>query len=386
MWCGEVAPCFSLGAGDLRLLERAALLHQYPRLVLNDAAMSRLMADIGIPQFAVPSEDSEVVRLLAVFARSGPPSDARLTRLAAILEMCDAFDETFETEALAPAPEFAQEIHDARQVLSSVLQGSCRADLLNSISLLPVFPAVAQRALALLASDNCSFGEIEKLVASDSILAARMIEAANSAAFAGVSPVTTIRSALVRIGTELGRRILISASLRQMFASRRLRALWDHSIEVAAMAASIARDSQRCDPEEAFLAGLMHDIGQLMILRLPADVAARYVRLLDAGCPHLLAETALFGQTHAELASEALAEWKFAAPIITGVTHHHCPEETDSAIASVLYLSEECSASAEDLPSAFRLKYACATAGLPFERFLSLRCRPGPMSALRFGD
>ena len=386
LWCAEVGQAFSLDSADLHLLQRASLLHQYPRLIVNDAAVARLMADMGIPQTPLPEADREVVRLLAMFEGHGPSSDARMARLAAILEMCDAFDETFETEALAPGQEGGQAVSDAREVLCSMLQGSCRADLLNVIDRLPVFPVVAQRALLLLGDENCSYPAIEKLVASDAVLAVRLIEAANSAAFGGSAPVSTIRAALMRTGIEIGRRIVISASMQPMFASRRLQALWNHSIDVAATAASVARDARNCDPEEAFLAGLTHDIGRLMILRLPADAASRYVRLLDGGCPHLLAEIALFGHNHAELGGQALERWKFAPPIITGVAHHHAPEETDSVIASVLYLSEECAGSVEDLPSAFRLRRACDTAGLRFEQFLAVSPRLGAMSTLRYAN
>lgn len=386
IWCAEVGQAFALGPQDVRLLQRAALLHQYPRLVLNDAAVTRLLNDVGVPQPERSSADKEVLRLLSTFERSRPPSDARMARLASILEMCDAFDETFEAEALAPAEESAASLQSMREVVCSTMQSSCRADLLNVVHTLPVFPAVAQRALVMLNDENCSFGTVEKLVASDAVLAGHIIAAANSPLFGATVPAKTIRAALVRVGMEMARRIVVSASLRPMFASRRLQALWNHSLETADMAASLARRSPRVDHEQAFLAGLVHDVGRLMFLRLAADAASRYVRLLDAGCPHVPAEIALFGRTHAEVGQEALRRWQFPDDIIAAVGHHHSPEQSDCAMAAILYLAEECARDPEHLPSAFRVSWACEAARLEYRDFISLRSDPGPLEGLRFAQ
>ncbi|HZU27864.1 MAG TPA: HDOD domain-containing protein [Bryobacteraceae bacterium] len=384
MWCGELARVFSLVPNDLRLLERAALLHQYPRLVLNDEAIARLLNDMGLPQPERSSADQDVIRLLSAFERSRPASDARMARLASILEMCDAFDESFEAEALAPAEDGGETARNLREVVCSMLQGSCRADLLNALDRLPVFPLVAQRALVMLADENCSFPVVEKLVSSDAVLAGQLVAAANSAALGGAVAVSTIRAALVRVGLTMARRIVLSASLRPMFASRRLQKLWNHSLETAEMAASLARRSPHVDSDQAFLAGLVHDIGQLMLLRLPADTASRYVRLLDANCPPVLAETALFGNTHAELGGEALKRWNFPEPILLGVTWHHAPERVDSALAAVLYLAEECADAPEHLPSAFRIEYSCEKSGVTYQEFLAVRPEAGALGVLRF--
>jgi putative nucleotidyltransferase with HDIG domain len=386
MWCGELARVFSLAPNDLRLLERAALLHQYPRLVLNDVAITRLLTDMGLPQPEHSSADRDVIRLLAAFERSRPASDARMARLASILEMCDAFDETFEAEALAPAEDGGETAQSMREVVCSMLQGSCRADLLNALDKLPVFPLVAQRALVMLADEDCSFLSVEKLVSSDAVLAGQLIAAANSAAMGGAIPVSTIRSALVRVGLQMSRRIVLSASLRPLFASRRLQRLWNHSLQTAETAATLALRSHGVDSEQAFLAGLVHDLGQLMLLRLPADTASRYVRLLDAGCPPILAETALFGNTHAELGGEALKRWNFPEPITLAVTWHHAPERVASPLAAVLYLAEECADTPEHLPSAFRVNLSCERTGVSYQEFIAIRPNTGPLAALRFGN
>jgi putative nucleotidyltransferase with HDIG domain len=169
-----------------------------------------------------------------------------------------------------------------------------------------------------------------------------------------------------------------------MFAARHLHKLWNHSLEVAALCERIATISRKADPEQAFLAGLVHDVGRLALLRLPLAATERYLRLMDDGCPRVLVERVLFGRTHMSIGADALRKWNFSDEIVDSVASHHAPERYPSTLSALLYLAEEWSSEAEDLPSAFRLNFASGIAGVRAELLESTQQGTSGLDMLRF--
>jgi putative nucleotidyltransferase with HDIG domain len=157
------------------------------------------------------------------------------------------------------------------------------------------------------------------------------------------------------IGLEAARRIIMASVFQPLFASAGLRTLWRHSVEMAESAAHIAAVSGRVAPNEAFLAGLVHDIGRLALQKLPHEDAVSYARLLERGADPVFAELTLCGFDHGDAGAEILRLWSFPVAVVDAVQHHHWPERVESPLAAVLYLAEENSGSAEDAPSWVRL-------------------------------
>ena len=158
-----------------------------------------------------------------------------------------------------------------------------------------------------------------------------------------------------------------------MFASRNLFALWNHSIEAAEIAETLALLSERIDPGEAFLAGLVHDIGRLAFSLLSCDYQTRTQSLLDHGCPPLLIERALAGISHAEVGAELLRGWALPPHIADAVKFHHGIEESAEPLAALLYATEFWTMSDEDLPSSVRLERALQILDLPMQLVLTPR-------------
>ncbi len=361
-------------------------MHQFPDIVSDERARRRLLAELRVAENEPLSEalPAGTLELLQVFHhRSGQP-DARISKLAAVLEMCDGFDEAFEMDALAPGLAGEETLASATEVLSSYLQVSCGSDLVDVVQRLPVFPTAAQRALSLLADEEVSLARVESVVASDQVLAGHIVQCANSALHASVQRVSTLRHALAWIGADNACKVVAAASLKPLFASRHLHKLWNHSIEVAATCERLARVSRKADPEQAFLAGLVHDVGRLALLRLPLAATERYLRLMDQGCPRVLVERVLFGRTHMSIGADALRTWNFSDEIVDSVASHHAPEQYPSTLAALLYLAEEWSGEAEDLPSAFRLTLASGIAGVKAESLKDLSEETFSVDMLRF--
>src|SRR5208337_2092305 len=188
------------------------------------------------------------------------------------------------------------------------------------------------------------------------------------------------------IGTETARRVLLAAALRGNFASPQSHHVWNHSLEVAQTAEMLAMHcSNEVDPAQAFLAGLIHDIGRLAFSIMPPAFMERFHRLTDGGCPPVEVEMCLSGRCHGEVGSETLAQWKFPPEIVEAVRWHHQPERSTLPLSSLLYLAEFITDSQEDLPSYIRLNTACRQAGITMAALTDLRHQDsGGLESLRF--
>ncbi len=140
--------------------------------------------------------------------------------------------------------------------------------------ILPVYDPVAIKLQEAIANRTEDMIAIESLILSDQALAAETLRAANSPFYCGISPVRTIRTALVRLGTQQMRRLVILASERNKYKARNpdlqkmLFNLWGHASTTALSAQWLSKRLRSTGIEEiCFLGGLLHDIGKLIILR-----------------------------------------------------------------------------------------------------------------------
>jgi HD-like signal output (HDOD) protein len=350
-------------AQHLSLLEHAALLHHYPVLLLQEDSAARLITELRLAEsnsaFAVDSDVREVLQCFHGCANR--VSDQHIAGLAALLELADNFDNSFEASAWI-GPE--AEADAATQAVLGRLQTATNQDLLDAGKRLPVFPVAAQKAMRLLSNPNASLFDLEMIAASDQALAAHVIRAANSPNYAHRREFSRLRDAVTFIGFDEARRLISAASLRPLFGQEQMRALWNHSLEASELACRLASRVPTVDPNEAFVAGLVHDLGQLVFALLPPRFQERRHRLIQQGCDPYPVEVALCGHSHAHAGALVLAAWNFPKHLAEAIAYHHEPERTASRLAAILYLTEYWSGANEDLPSAVRLRSACATTSI----------------------
>ena len=204
---------------------------------------------------------------------------------------------------------------------------------------LPVVPAAAAKLMRTSAG-TCSAAELESIAACDPVLTARLLGAANSATYGKGIEVTSLCSAILRVGVPYARRILWTACCERIFGSAGLISLWRHSRQVADAAQSLAAQAQ-LDRDSAWIAGLLHDIGRLLLWRGPATVRAAEETLLRNGFPLVYAETLLYGEDHATLGARLLERWQVPASIVEAVRWHDRPERTAGKLAAILCLAED---------------------------------------------
>jgi len=204
---------------------------------------------------------------------------------------------------------------------------------MGALGKLPPFSPILNKLLASLAGEDVSFSKLGDLIEKDTVVAGNIIHLVNSALYARRATITSVRHALALLGMDKVRNTLLGMSISRMWSQVKTPPTWSmarfnrHSAAVAILSDQIAsRIPGAVYPEGAFVGGLLHDLGRLLIaLGLP-DEFARLTKLheqSDRSWTEL--ELELLGFTHAELSAEALEKWKFPQEVQLAVRDHHHP-------------------------------------------------------------
>ncbi len=204
----------------------------------------------------------------------------------------------------------------------------------RQIDELPLLPQVLVRILQLDPSSENYFEEFGKLTKEDPAFAVRVVALANSSASAPVAPVTTIRDALARMGIEAIRRLVASLAVQRVFLPTKPNefGLWQHSVYTAFAAAKIAEivPGLDVDPAEAYLIGLLHDIGRfVMFEHASAELLAVDESEWETPEDLIEADVEVYKYTHAELGYRACVRWQLPAGICEAIRLHHTPVDDE---------------------------------------------------------
>jgi HD-like signal output (HDOD) protein len=259
-----------------------------------------------------------------------------------------------------------------------------KEDLARTVTALPVYPALALRVLALAAGDQVSFSELAALVSRDQVLAGHLVGAANSCVFSPVGQISTVPHAISYIGLEETRRVITAAAMRPLFAAGGIAELWKHSLEVSRWCEDLSAGVRGIAKDEAFLAGLVHDVGRLLALKHSGDASRSFVQLTEQGCDPPFAETCIFGCDHAEFGARVLEVWKFPQSMVEAVRCHHRPEESKTRLASLLYLAESRESEADTGTAGPSFEYALTVTGIDRASLDSARPDIGLLRSMAF--
>ncbi len=186
------------------------------------------------------------------------------------------------------------------------------------------------KLLALFRRDDAAIEEFAELIAADPTMAGKVMAAANSAARHGRGPVRDLPTCLQVLGIETVRTIVISQAIFQAMHSlpllRRveLGPFWRHALLAAAVARELARRSQAVNEDEAYLAGLLHDIGRLGLLAAAPEFYAEGLAA-DDGAAQCLAERRWLKVDHAEAGAWLVERWRLSPALADSVRYHHEP-------------------------------------------------------------
>ncbi len=191
---------------------------------------------------------------------------------------------------------------------------------------LPVMPRVANVVMGEVTSEKSNAARLAQLISSDEALAGRIMRVSNSAFYRGPLPTTTLQQAIVRLGRNLVRDLVISLSSQSLFRTmgELEERLWSHSIAAGIAARLVAEKGRGVDQDEAFIGGLLHDIGKTVLnAAFPERFADTVKRAVKEGIPSYEAEQLAFGCHHAAVGGVLLMEWDLPQDLANAVLWHH---------------------------------------------------------------
>lgn len=229
----------------------------------------------------------------------------------------------FETEpksSLIPMTRPNPMRSEAEQALRKRVADHIEADDLA----LPLLSTSAMRVLELSQGGDSEVDELAEAVRTDPALTAHVLSVANSAAYCPAEPILSVGQAISRLGMGKLKSIAVAVVCRQeLFRAEGNRAeleeLWRHCSLVAAWSGEIARQGRR-NVETAFLAGLLHDVGQPIVLS-----ALDAIEELGSAGPGRELRATLLDEYHASVGERLMRSWRFPEDLVAAVTWHHEP-------------------------------------------------------------
>jgi putative nucleotidyltransferase with HDIG domain len=230
---------------------------------------------------------------------------------------------------------------------------SRKTEEILDLSQLPSLPQTLVELIEACNDHEVNLPTVADIVARDPVISARILQLANSAFLGSRSSFADIEQAVIYLGIDTVRNLAISVSVHEAFQSFRNQAglslarFWHHSLLTAVLAKTLAQLSGYPHPAEAYLAGLLHDLGKLLLSRAFPDA---YGHLLNQG-PLQPAEFASLekkrlGLSHAEAGSLLVSRWNLKTPIAEAIELHHQDEKLTarmSSLATLLFLANSLS-------------------------------------------
>ncbi|MFN3201861.1 MAG: HDOD domain-containing protein [Bradymonadia bacterium] len=222
---------------------------------------------------------------------------------------------------------------------------------IEALKSLPSFPRSVLKIQSLVASEGVpetAFKEIAAIIESDPALCARVLKMVNAAFYGTRGPVVSVLDALVMLGFEVVRGVLLSAGALEAFGASGgfqadLDGLWAHSFGAGVAASALARVLRMPEPGILASAALMHDLGKVaLITQLGDDYSGVVASAVERGVPIRQAEAEIMGVTHDEIGRWLVTRWRFPEPLAMPIAWHHTPEQAGryAESAAVIHVAD----------------------------------------------
>ncbi|MEW6563380.1 MAG: HDOD domain-containing protein [Pseudomonadota bacterium] len=229
--------------------------------------------------------------------------------------------------------------------------------LVSHLDMLPAVPAVAKKILALQLDSDQGEMQLLRLIENEPTIAARLVGLANSPLFGATKKIVSVRDAAIVLGITRVKSIsvgivLMSTLTHKVAAKLNHNQLWLHSLGVALASRELCKKlpaARRPQEDEVFLAGLLHEIGYMVLADLAPDLSDRLQEAMAAepDLPVEKVERNLLGTTHAELGAALAKHWNLPDNIVRAVRYHHSPQLSEACeiqpLACVIHLAERLS-------------------------------------------
>lgn len=210
---------------------------------------------------------------------------------------------------------------------------------------LPAMPQVAAKVIELASDPDTSAAQLQQVISDDQAMTGRILKIANSAMYSCSRRIKTLNEAIVMLGFNSIRSLVVTSAARNLYNTRKSRTglkerlLWEHSIGGAIACRLLAAERAPALAEEAFLAGLMHDIGKLVLnLRVPEKFDQIVQVVYNENQPFHTTEAELLGFDHTQVGALLVNKWKLSPALEEAILNHHNPEALTADNPLLLYL------------------------------------------------
>jgi HD-like signal output (HDOD) protein len=225
---------------------------------------------------------------------------------------------------------------------------SLKSKILRGLVELPPMPNIILKAREIMEDPGSSLKDLAAVIEHDQAIVARVLALANSAYYGLSGLVSSIQHASILLGQKtLGELITIAASSQLL--SKKLKGymlhpgdLWKHSLAVALGSRIIAERRNAECVEDAFIAGLLHDAGKIILDPYVVERKKAFKKALENGHPKFIdAEKEVLGFDHAEVMSRAVRFWRYPENQSIAIRYHHCPSRSEnSELAFIVNLAD----------------------------------------------
>jgi HD-like signal output (HDOD) protein len=219
--------------------------------------------------------------------------------------------------------------------------------LIQKIEQIPTIPIVSQRIMEISGDEKAPFKDFVAIIEKDQVLAAKILRVANSAFYGFLSRVSSLEHALVILGINEVKSIVLGCSVYNFFSHNKSDAFdrtrfWKHAIICSQVARLLGTHFNTKNDDSLFLTGLIHDIGKVVLdqyLHEEFLQIIEYVSLTKTTFSE--AEKKILGTTHYQIAARLLKQWRFPDEVIMQILYHHAPwhDKNHGPNSIIIYLA-----------------------------------------------
>ncbi len=201
--------------------------------------------------------------------------------------------------------------------------------IMKTFKVLPTVPVAASRAMQLLNDSDVDMGKVADILLADQVMAARIIRIVNSPLYNLLQEINLVRQALIYLGPQRVFEIILTSCFleltdSQMRSPLKIDFCWEHAFGVALIAKKIASYSKEISQEHAYIGGILHDIGEVILAQQRREEFTRVMVLAREREIDLYnAEMEVFHTSHAEVGGLLAELWHFPVQYVDVIKHHH---------------------------------------------------------------
>ena len=222
-------------------------------------------------------------------------------------------------------------------------------DVVQKVEELPALPHVTYRVLELTSRPDTTLAELTDVITQDQVLTAKVLRMANSVYYGYARRIFGITEALLILGFSTVRNLVMAASVYNVmdmevqgyFLPRG--ELWKHSMSTALTARSLAKRVGYASTDQAFVAGLLHDMGKIVLNTYMNDKFEDVIQKVEKdSVPFMVAEQQILGFDHAVVGARVAEKWNLPAELVEAIANHHTPSEAkcNPKLTSVVHVAD----------------------------------------------